>query len=291
MKDRCFLGKRDLFIRSCVVDQYNLNIAPDIEAKATITQVGKHAGGADCHFKLHWTNLPSCVLRHHVRQTLPRSYYEEIKALRVQYDEAHPSESAGKKRKRKPRARAKKSPVPSTNKNSPPSRAVAGAARAAADKTSPLGLAPSPERRASRRVQNLTPDSEGESESDDGSDLDGEDDQYNFAFGTQFGSLDPFTTEEGIHKDLDPNLSPFDVEESNSRDITWHFECVDDVEDFSIKIPECVGAKYNEKPRLRDGVGNSFSTPLQAVEKCGGLNRQFVRRLTATSNEYVQRNA
>ena len=110
-------------------------------------------------------------------------------------------------------------------------------------------------------------------------------------FGTELGSLDPFTNEEGIHKDLDPNLSPFDVEESNSRDITWHFECVDDVEDFSIKIPECVGAKYNEKPTLRDGVGNSFSTPLQAVEKCGGLNRQFVRQLTAKSNEYVRRNA
>ena len=283
MKDRCFMGDKSLFLDPTCLNEYNSILRPDIEAKAKITGVGLKQG-ADFYFQLVWSDLPVEVQDHHVRKFLPRSFYNQVKELRQKYDVANP-EDKGEKRKRGQKGNPTAARTGRKASRSKPPVASMAAQRASSDRMSPVGLRGLSPRR-SRRLVADDPD-DFESSSDEDEDMDEDDNQYNFAGGTLFGNLDPLVAADEIPKAVDPNSNEEAVKESNGRDIEWNFENVDDDEDFSISPPPIAGNRYTEPARLRDGVAASFDSPMEAFAVCGGFNREFVKRLTANSNQYV----
>jgi hypothetical protein len=129
--------------------------------------------------------------------------------------------------------------------------------------------------RISRRSDPIT----GESDSGSGSDIDEEEDQAVIQFRPLADDDDDDNATLGeTDTELSGNIG--DLSEMIKK-IVWNFE---PVEEGDILRP--VKQLYSGPCGIRRSVAASFQTPTEALEICGGLSRDFVRRLVVNSNNY-----
>jgi Transposase IS4 len=300
--NRFLIAKSDLFLNPVYSNQFN---NPTMELVGQVKACPRESNGRQ--YRIEWKHpLPERLQREWLRCNLHAT--KELKEKLVVGMTAYDNSEAGRKKaamkeasttKDKTRAQDKGDGVGNRDGDERPSiqeeyrtpapvqYVTARAATVASIRTSSTistlsqNSITSPENLVTRggrtrRTNDL------ESSSDDGDELDEEDNMYN----QEMSDMD-YSDSEEEDDDEDDATS----EHAYARDllevldqIQWNFSPIDDGYNDADGL-----ATYNGPSCLKPRVAESFNTPFECLEVCGGLDYEFVNRLARNSNEYVRK--
>ena len=70
--------------------------------------------------------------------------------------------------------------------------------------------------------------------------------------------------------------------------LVWKFD-VKECSDESLLLQAHKCTINEEKTKLKTGISNSFTTPLEAFQVIGGFDYKFVKHLCRNSNDFIRR--
>lgn len=281
-------AKHNLFLNPVYVPEFYRECNTELMLEGQVMQCPKKANGN--MFLIDWkfsgTNVKAGWIQPHLannddnkRLLLEAMEAQAARPAVVSLNNSQPKTPAKRKQKDPP-------PKPVYGPNGTPPleiRAHAAAAFSTASTYSSISsLSGSSNSNSTRASLRSDPGSSVESETDDGDDLDEEDNAYQV--------LPPGTLPE----DLDENNeepNPEDIDgQSNTGDIgalianlQWKYRAIADNESVYPTASLC-----DSETGLKPGISRRFKDPFNAMKVLGGFDYTFVARVTSNSNEYAK---
>lgn len=275
---KLLLAGSSFFLDPRYADQYT---ATDTEVVGQVKQCPRELNGR--LYVIEWRNpLPPGLQRQWLRCTFPGS--DENKEELLRCIEAYQNSSIGlKKAETRVANRTKKKVSVSISSTGLPVDYIHARSAASSVKTSSTISSLSQNTLASpivpRRRQTRAAN-DADSSSDDGEDLDEEDNMY------EYDPVDAVMDDSDNEPDPDDDKTLENTGHSSLKDmlddLLWNFTY-----EVSVDDPDCP-APYVGPMGLKPGVAASFSNPFECLGACGGLDYDLVTQLTRNSNDFAR---
>jgi Transposase IS4 len=292
------LANMELFLDHLYCDQFD---DPSVLIVGQVKECAREANGK--RYRIEWKNagmpLPAGLEAKWLATYLPATKRDALYAAIERYA-ACPTSEGMKKPGRKKKQSEKPAGPPTVAATDvavtpvPPLQEIDAMAAAASIRTSstistlsqstiasPEAVVPTPMAAGLRSTRSTV---DVESASDDGDDLDEEDNIY--AEDSSASDDSECEVDDEDDNTITASVSGRDAEGGISRmleEILWNFVLETSFQDDDAPSP------YDGPSGLKPRVAHSFTDPFECLGACGGLDYEFVCRLARNSNEYAKR--
>ena len=283
------LGSYKLFLNPLYVPQFLRNCDAEVQLEGKILHCPNKTREWGNNFELVWTTMNTNVSEEWIQK-----YYannpdnkQMLKEAILAYEKKHPPKKRAAVRNQEENVTPATPQVRNTGQNgTPPSevRAARAAAFGTSSSYSTVSSLTGSNRSGSNRSGAVTRNSAVdtvESDSDEGLELDEEDNAYvPLPAGTLPEDIESDEEEEAAEDMQQPTT------ESGARlaELQWKFTPVS-TNGSLFDTP----VMSTEETRLKEGIAEQFADPFGAIKVLGGFSYPFVARLTRNSNDYAVR--